>query len=520
MKNPNVILVLADDLGIGDLSCYNPNSKLKTENIDSLAESGLRCTDAHASSALCTPSRYGLMTGRYNWRSRLKSHVLGGCSSHLIEDGRMTLGSFFKDRGYNTACVGKWHLGLDWELKAQGETYGLSEEELINKKVQKELLYIDYNKPVQNGPKQFGFDYCFITPGSLDIPPYVYIENDMVSRHPTEISGTTAFWPAKNTGTGKAIPYMSHWPNGPMAPDFKHGKVVPQSATKVLELIENYSEGSKPFFIYYPLHAPHVPCLPTPEFEGKSCLGPYGDMVLMIDDIVGRIVNKLSEKGNLDDTIIIFTSDNGSEHEFPAESHRSNYIYRGFKSDIWDGGHRIPYIIRYPSVIASGSVCRQTVCLTDLLATLAELFDTPLKDTEGEDSISNLSLWKGENSPVRTATVHHSGGGMFAIRQGKWKLELCPDGGGFSRPGAAKADKLPKIQLYDMDSDESEVNNLSDAYPQLVTELTKQLTAYVLNGRSTPGEPQKNTGPEWWPQLNWLPEPVMNGSGESNNQDR
>ena len=510
MKNPNVILILADDLGIGDLSCYNPNSKLKTENIDYLAERGLRCTDAHASSALCTPSRYGIMTGRYNWRSKLKSHVLSGHSSHLIENGRMTLGSFFKELGYSTACVGKWHLGLDWELKEESETFGLTEDIIASKKVQKELLNIDYNKPVKNGPNQFGFDYSFITPGSLDIAPYIYVENDIINKRPIEITGSTEYWPTKNTGTSKIIPYMSQWPNGPIAPDFNHRMVVPESAAKVLRLIDDYSEKGNPFFIYYPIHAPHVPCLPTPEFEGKSCLGPYGDMVLMIDHIVGSVVAKLSEKGNLDDTIIIFTSDNGSEHEFPEEGHKSNYIYRGFKSDIWDGGHRIPYIIRYPDVISGSSVCEQTVCLTDLLATFSELFEQPLKDNEGEDSISNLSLWKGEKKPIRTATIHHSGGGMFAIRSGKWKLELCPDGGGFTRPGAVRDDTLPKIQLYDMENDAGEAHNLCDDYPLVVSELTKQLTAYVLNGRSTPGEPQLNTGPEWWPQLNWLPEPLKN----------
>jgi arylsulfatase A-like enzyme len=507
LKKPNVVFLLADDLGIGDLSCYNSESKLRTENIDRLAENGLRCTDAHASSALCSPSRYGLMTGRYNWRSKLKARVLSGHSSHLIEDGRLTLGSFFKREGYNTACVGKWHLGLDWETREQGNAFGLNEEVLAREKVNREPLYLDYGKPVQNGPNQFGFDYCYITPGSLDIAPYVYVENDKITQRPTEITGTSEFWPTKNTGTGKEIPYMSHWPKGPAAPDYDHRMVVPESAEKVLLLIDEYAEKDDPFFLYYPIHAPHVPCLPTPEFEGKSCLGPYGDMVLMIDHILGQIVGKLSEKGCLDNTIILFASDNGSEHEFPEEGHKTNANYRGFKSDIWDGGHRIPYIIRYPAVIPKGSVCEQVVCLTDILATFSELFNRSLRDNEGEDSISNLSLWKGGQAPVRTATVHHSGGGMFAIRKGKWKLEFCPDGGGFSRPGAIREDGLPNIQLYDMENDVCETKNLFAQYPQIVAELTDQLTNYVLSGRSTPGMPQKNTGPEWWPELNWLPEP-------------
>jgi len=503
MNKPNVILILADDMGIGDLTCYNPVSKLETTNLGRLAAQGLRCNDAHASSALCTPSRYGLLTGRYNWRSSLKKIVIHGHGGHLIEDGRLTLGSLFKKAGYRTAVIGKWHLGMDWETISEPETFGQGPDVLES--VKPEGLLLDHDKPVRNGPNDFGFDYCYVTPGSLDMPPYVFLENDRITERPNAITGTADFWPTKLSGTTKGIPYMSHWPLGPAAPCYDHQDVVPDSAERVLKLIDDYAESDDPFFLYYPLHAPHVPCLPTPEFEGKSSLGPYGDMVLMIDNIVGRIIDKLDEKG-LEDTIIIFSSDNGGEQEFP--DHLTSYIYRGFKSDIWEGGHRVPFIVRYPGVVAPGSVSDRVVSLTDMLATFSDMLGLPLSDNEGEDSISNLPIWRGEDRPVREATVYHSGMGMFAIRQGKWKLEMCPDNGGFTRPGAEPLPSdAPGIQLYDMENDVGETTNLCDKFPDVVSELTTKLTGYVLNGRSTPGLPQSNTGPAWWPELNWITEP-------------
>lgn len=509
MNKPNVILMLADDLGIGDLSCYNPDSRLNTEHLDQLAAEGLRCSDAHASSALCTPSRYGLLTGRYNWRSRLKKMVLPGHCPHLIEDNRLTLGSLFKKAGYQTAAVGKWHLGMDWAMKEEPETYGYDEQELLKNRVRPEGLRIDFTRPVENGPNAFGFDYCYVTPGSLDISPYVFLENDRLTERPTRISGSSEFWPTKNTGTGAEVPYMSCWPLGATAPDYIHQNVVPDSADRILGLMEKYAADEKPFFLYYPIHAPHVPCIPTPEFEGKSGLGPYGDMVLMIDDIAGRIMAKTDELGITDNTIFIFTSDNGSEHAFPEFGHSSNYIYRGFKSDIWDGGHRIPYLVRYPGHIAPGSVTDQTVCLTDLMATFADILGYTLADNEGEDSVSNLSLWEGNDQPLREYTIHHSGNGMFGIRKGNWKLELCPDGGGFRKPGQSVDETLPPIQLYDMENDVRETTNVADRYPGVVKELTEELTKQVVNGRSTPGTPQKNTGPVWWPEINWIKEEEM-----------
>ena len=508
MAKPNVVLILADDLGYGDLSCFNESSKLHTQRLDQLAAEGMRCTDAHASSALCTPSRYGLMTGRYNWRSQLKAVVLMGMHRHLIEDGRTTLGTLFKGAGYNTACIGKWHLGLDWALE-EGADPKLTEigppppgGPAARATEGGEYTPIRYDLPLADGPHTHGFDYSWVTPGSLDIPPYVYVENGMVSQRPDRKTGIPDYWQrAMGPNVEKEVKF-SKWPMGDTGANYETMDVVPDTARRVLDKLDEFCADDKPFFLYYPIHAPHVPCVPTPEFAGKSAIGPYGDMVLMVDSIVGRICDKLAEHGKDQDTIVIFTSDNGSEMRFAEEGHISNYIFRGLKSDIWDGGHRIPFIVRWPGHVAPGSVCAQTTCLTDLMATFADVLGVKLADDEGEDSVSNLPLWQEQDAPIREATVHSSGGGMFGIRKGKWKLEMCPDAG---RPGPAHAEPgQPPIQLYDMEADPSETTNVWDRHPDVVAELTELLTQYVFSGRSTPGAPQKNTGPERWPQINWL----------------
>ena len=497
-NRPNVILMFADDLGIGDLSCFNPESKIHTENLDRLASQGMRCTDAHATSALCTPSRYGLLTGRYNWRSRLKQVVIMGYTRHLIEDGRATLGTLFKSAGYNTAVVGKWHLGMDWDIEGDDTAF----QPGAPLRFMGEEPVVDYSKPVKNGPNDFGFDYSYITPGSLDIAPYSFLENGMVTQPPLSRSGSEFSHSNGPRGTVCDLKddRLYTWPEGAISADYVHENVVPDSADRVLRLIDDYSKEEKPFFLYYPIHAPHLPCIPTPEFKGKSAIGPYGDMVLMIDSIAGRIMDKLEEKKIADNTILLFTSDNGSENSYPQFGHEPSYIYRGHKGDIWDGGHRIPYIVRWPGHIQPGSEATQTVCLCDMYATFADMLGIGVADNQAEDSISLMPVWQGGKEPVRDYTVHTSGSGYFAIRKGKWKLELCQGSGGFAPPDP----KQPQIQLYDMENDIAETTNLAADYPDVVAELTKLITDCVVNGRSTPGVPQKNTGPEWWPQLNWM----------------
>lgn len=512
MNKPNVILMFVDDLGYGDVSAFNPDSRIKTHNIDRLAGQGMRFTDSHACSSLCTPSRYGLLTGRYNWRSSLKFAVLSGTDAPLVEKGRMTLGSLFKTAGYNTACVGKWHLGMEWaensdpkpedfrmdpeeyarSMKAEGPRY-------LNPSV--EGLTIDYTKPLPCSPNKFGFDYFYGLPSSLDQPPFVYIENDRILTPPDSVSGV---YNLDRMGPGQE----QLWERGLIAPGFDHRAVVPDMQKKVIELIEDCAAQDAPFFIYYPTPAVHGPLLPTEEFQGKSGIGVYGDMVLQVDAMVGEIMDKLDEKGIADNTVFIFTSDNGCSaiadyQALQAQGHYPSYIFRGEKTDIYEGGHRVPTVIRYPDAVRGGTVCEQTVCHVDFFRTFADMLGYEVPDDAAEDSVSNLPLWNGSGEAVRDSVVYSSGMGYFAIQEKNWKLELCTDTGGLGAESIMK-EKPGVFQLYDMAADIREQKNVIDEHPELVARLKEKLTAQVFGGRSTPGAPQRNTGPERWQQINWL----------------
>ncbi|TVR58622.1 MAG: arylsulfatase [Spirochaetaceae bacterium] len=484
---PNIIYVLADDMGYGDLSCLNENCAFPTPAFDRLAAEGMTFTDAHASSAVCTPSRYGILTGRYNWRSRLKSGVLGGYSSPLIEDGRDTVAALVKRAGYRTACIGKWHLGLEWSRTTdapEAPDFATTDG-------------IDYAGPVKKGPTEYGFDYFFGIAASLDMPPYVYIENDRATALPDH----------ETEGTG-----MRMWRKGPTAPDFRHEEVLPTLTKKALEFIDD--AGKDPFFLYFPLPAPHTPILPVGEFVGKSGTNAYGDFVLMCDDVIAQILRRLEKNGIAENTIVVYTSDNGcsprADYEALAKfGHNPSYIFRGTKADIYEGGHRVPLLVRWPELIRAGSISDETVCLTDLYATVADILGQTYADDAAEDSVSHVPIWSeaDRSGPVRDAVVHHSIDGSFSIRTGKWKLELCPGSGGWSdpRPGEEPAD-APPAQLYDLEADIRERRNLFAERPDVVERLTALLVDYVRNGRSTPGAPQKNTGPEHWERLWFTPE--------------
>ena len=326
MKKPNLVYILADDMGWGDVSCLNPHSAFQTPNFDRLGTEGAIFTDAHATSALCTPSRYGILTGRYNWRSRLKSGALGGYSSHLIEPGRLTVAQMLREQGYATGCIGKWHLGMDWTLRDD-----CSEEERSDFLFSAE--HVDFSVPVKNGPIDCGFDSFFGISASLDIPPYVYLEND----HPTalpdhEYPGTDGLLLARR---------------GACAPDFRHEEVLPLLTQKARAFITDHRE--EPFFLYFPMPSPHTPVLPAPEFVGKSHTNAYGDYCLMCDDVVGQILEQLRLEGLEENTIVIYTSDNGCAPfvnlpELLACGHNPSAWFRGYKSDIFEGGHRIPLL--------------------------------------------------------------------------------------------------------------------------------------------------------------------------------
>ena len=476
-KQPNIIFILADDMGYGDVSYFDNNSKLKTENLDRMAQEGVVFTDAHSSSSVSTPTRYGILTGRYNWRSTY------GYDKALIPADRETMASMLRKNGYTTAGIGKWHLGWDWDNIDAGKDK------------------VDFSKPVQNGPTTRGFDYFYGFCGSLDMAPYVYIENDMPTSLPDR----------ETVNEGK----YSWWRKGPTGADFVHEEVLPNLVDRACNYIKEKAKADQPYFLYLPLPAPHTPILPTEEFRGKSGIGEYGDFVFMVDAMVGKVLQAVKESGEDGNTIVVFTTDNGCSpaagiKEMEAQGHRPNSIYRGHKADLFDGGHRIPCILRWPEGTKPHEV-RQTVCLTDFYATFAAINGYKLMDSEGEDSYNLLPAIVSETEidPIREATVHHSIDGQFTIRQGDWKLLLSASSGGWSAPTPTDTlalDSLPPIQLYNMKDDPSETTNVEAEHPEIVSRLRALMAKYVREGRSTPGAPQKNDGEYPWKELDWMKE--------------
>lgn len=391
----------------------------------------------------------------------------------------MTVPGFLKGQGYDTACIGKWHLGWDWARTSEDPED------------------VDFTRPILNGPTSCGFDYFYGFAGSLDMPPYVYVENDMPTAVPDrQFEGYE--------GKKMARP-------GPQAPDFVHEDVTPNFMRRAVRHIEEKATGSDPYFLYLPLPSPHTPILPTEEFQGASGVNEYADFCLEVDAVVGNVMQAVQDSGTEEDTLIIFTSDNGFSpqggyEELIGLGHHPSYHFRGHKADIYEGGHRIPYLLKWPALIPAGSQSDETVCLSDLLATLSDLHQTPLPDTAGEDSVSNLPVWKGDTveGPLREATVHSSIDGSFSIRKGHWKLEMCPGSGGWTwpKPDKQPAD-FPEVQLFRLDVDISEQVNLEAEYPEVVQELKDLLTSYIEKGRSTPGVPQQNEGGTTWEQVWW-----------------
>ncbi|MCU0785741.1 MAG: arylsulfatase [Verrucomicrobia bacterium] len=452
---PNIVIILADDLGYGDVQCLNPErGKIKTPCLDTLASQGMTFTDAHSGSSVCTPTRYGLLTGRYAWRSRLQSGVLAGYVPPLIAADRLTVPGLLKQNGYHTAIIGKWHLGFTIEgADKKGGGKGKGEGAPMGA--------ITHDGPVTRGFDEFfGFHHARMMKSVF--------ENDRV----TQIIKPVDMLPA----------------------------LVKRSTAHITER----ARAGQPFFVYLPLSSPHAPIVPSKEWQGKSGLGDYGDFVMETDWAVGEVLAAIDKADIAGNTLVVATSDNGCSptaakvEKLEAQGHFPSAQLRGYKADIWDGGHRIPFIVRWPGHVKAGSTCDQLICLTDLMATCADLLGTKLPDKAGEDSVSILPALLGKaKQPLHEAVVHHSIAGKFSIRQGPWKLESCAGSGGWGKPKDAQATKqgLPAVQLYNLADDLAEQHNLEASHAEIVKELTALLERYVADGRSTPGPKQKNDVP-------------------------
>lgn len=463
-KLPNIVYVLADDMGWGDVSCNNPKGKIPTPNIDRLAAEGIRFTAAYAGSAACTPTRYGLMTGQYCWRTRLKRGV-GWCfDPPLIARDRLTVPELLKAHGYDTAMFGKWHLGLGFPT-TDGKAPSHRERP----------ANIAWGQPLTDSPLDHGFDVFFGTAASLDMPPYGWIE------------GRRFVAPCTEQGTLHKIV-------GPMQKGFRAEEALPTITRKTVEYLRGRKGASRPCFVYMALTAPHEPLAPSKAFQGKSPLGRYGDFCMEVDAAVGQVCEALREAGLEGETWVLFSADNGCSRLIGVEGmakkgHLVSGGFRGYKAEIYEGGDRVPYVMRWPGVIRPGQVSDERVSLTDLMATCAELVGAELPRDAGEDSISNLPLLEGASyaKPLRPVIIHQANNGALGITKGKWKLELCKGNGGWFKPYDGKDPKtLPSIQLYDIEADPAETVNVQDKHPDVVRELRALLRRYETSGRTRP----------------------------------
>lgn len=495
---PNIVIILADDMGYGDLSSNNPNARISTVHIDELAKEGIRFTAAHATSGICTPSRYSLLTGRYNWRTRIKTGGIGGAyAPPLIDHSRMTIAGMLKRKGYHTACIGKWHLGLEFTTTDDKAPYFDDRTGQTN---------IAFDKPLLQGPNDAGFDYFFGMGGSADLPPYIYIRN-------REFTGS--YDTIKGVVSGERDLSALFRP-GPASHDYVPERILSDITDQARDFIQQQS-ASTPFFLYFSLSAPHLPVAPGPAFKGKSGVNDYLDFCLEVDHTVGEIVKTLKDKNLYDNTLLIFTADNGYAPYVELEllernGHYPSYIYRGYKADVWEGGHRIPLIAKWPGKIEPRTITDEVVSLADWFATAADIVGVDIPDNAGEDSYSLLPLLLGKNyrKPLREATVFSSGNGRLAIQQDKWKLILCkqseangpwvPD----QRYDSSAAQAGTPFMLFDLQTDPEERNNLYNRHPGKVRQLKHLLTEYIRKGRSTKGRPQQNDPAKRWPQINWM----------------
>lgn len=481
---PNIIVIYTDDQGIGDVSCLNPDAKFKTPNLDRLATEGIRFTNGHSSDTVCTPSRYGLLTGRYCWRTRRKAGVLGAESKCLITPDRVTLASFLKSNGYATAMIGKWHLGMDFPGEKDSR---------------------DWSQPVRDMPLDKGFDYFFGVPASLNYGVLAWFEGRYAAVPPTQF---TAKKPNRRHVDYRIQPPYQTTPQATreqlgksgmeVAPDFIDNQCLTRFTDKALAWMNGKAADSKngqPFFVYLALTSPHYPVCPLPKYWGQGECGGYGEFVIETDDHVGRVLEFLKSSGLDENTLVVFTSDNGPEKSWQRRvtefDHRSNGRYRGGKRDIYEGGHRVPLLVRWPAGIEQpGRENDALIGQTDLLATVAELIGAEIPAGVGEDSQSFADILLDPAAKhQRVPLINHAANGRFAITEGDWKL-IMPH------------ENLPR-ELYDLRNDPGESENVLAEHPKLASSLESKISRIVCNGRSNEGPRQANdTG--HWKDLTWL----------------
>jgi arylsulfatase A len=478
-NRPNIVVILADDLGYGDLSCYNPASKIPTPALDQLAREGVRATDAHAPASVCSPTRYALLTGRYAWRGLLKNGVVAPWGKSILERDRLNLALLLRGHGYATACFGKWHLGWSWTTKDGAPPKGVNAGP----------TNVDLTKRIGDGPTERGFDYYF----GVDLPnfpPYCFIENDRTVGVPTRHT-------EKEGQINRPGPVLDGW---------KLEEILPEVGKRAIGWLERASQESKPFFLYLPLTSPHFPIVPSPEWQGRTKAGAYGDFVAQTDAVVGDVLATLRRLGKDKDTLVIFTSDNGPEvagevgvgayERIEKFGHDSRGGLRGVKRDMWEGGHRVPFLARWPGPLRPGSVCNELICHVDLLATVAELLVAELPEDAAEDSVDLLPALLGKPGKRRPiSTVHQAASGKFAVRRGDWVFIDAPSGNdnGKGEPEALRPRPPHALtgELFSLKDDPAEQANRYAEQPGRVNELKTLLEKAKSEGRTTPAYPKK-----------------------------
>lgn len=465
---PNIVVILADDMGYGDVQALNSGSKIPTPNLNRLADSGLSFTDAHSPSAVCTPTRYGLLTGRYCWRSPLKKGVLRGYSEPLLEPLQPTIPSMLKQRGYQTSCVGKWHLGMKLPFKADAKPNEAWAGD----------PGIDFEGTITDSPIHHGFDRYFGVCASLDMPPYVYIRNDQFVSVPTLQQPAVKF------------PHFVR--EGPRSADFVIEDCLDKLTTEAVAEISRMDQQSEPWFLYMPLTGPHKPTQPHQRFRGKTGLNEYGDFVHQVDWTVGQVLDAVKNGKHADNTLVIFTSDNGSYMRklsddetghvedssvqgYLQKNHLANLHWRGTKADIWEAGHRVPFFASWPSQIKTVGNRSSTITHTDIYATLADVASESelLSSSEAEDSVSIIPMFSDPDAKRSVSVISHSASGMFALRSGPWKLIAGSGSGGRQKP-KGKPFEQP-YQLFNLQDDPSETQDVASQHADVVEDLTKQL---------------------------------------------